>query len=346
MRAIITGLIILSALLSTTAVAAPHNAQGNIATTAEKGWFWQYWHELQAAQKAEAEKKKAKEAADKAREKAVAANKKKPKEQRDPCVDADKWRADCGFIDPGTDFEFQTKQRKALHHAAAMNPNDAKTVRALQRYTAWAVKQSFTMMQMWEWNRIQEQDLNATMMNPTAQFALAAMSRWNGKQKIAVMDEIRRQGGFLVFFSRASCAACESAVSTVRGVAAQTRLPAYEASLDGQCHEGFEGEYCHTGDLVKESASRLGVKYVPDMWLYLPEQDQWIRVSSGMESVTTITSRIKTFFNGVLAAVASGVQKAQGQMAPVDFSSDPITRSRGALGVGVPTTQSPMPNSQ
>jgi len=296
------------------------NSRGERASTPEKGWFWQYWYQMQE------EQKRIKEELSKRGELAEA-----DEDEKDPCQNKDTWSSDCGFVDPGLDYEWSQIQKDALLRAAVMDPNDATKVHSLQKFNAWAVNKAVTMMKMWQWNMIQDQDLNPNITAPIATFALQAMSDMRSKQRIDITRQISEQGGFLLFFSRKECEACGIQSPAIRGLGRWLDIPVYEGSLSGGCHEGFEGGFCQEGERIKEAARYLNVALVPDVWLYLKEQDMWLRVSSGMESQSTIASRIELFFQGVIEAIAKGMSAAEGQTAPVDFDFSREKLSRGAI---------------
>src|SRR5699024_3680979 len=126
----------------------------------------------------------------------------------DLCKEADTWTADCGFIDPGLDYDFSQKQRKEHVQSAVMAPNDPNKVKELQRFNSWAVSKAVTMMKMWQWNMVQNQELNPTLTAPVANFALQAMADVRSKGRVDVVRQIREGGGFLMFFTRKECPAC------------------------------------------------------------------------------------------------------------------------------------------
>lgn len=300
------------------------NQGGVEARTPEKGWFWQYWFQMQQEEK---ERIRAELAAQKEREQAQP----EEEEEKDPCVEADTWTASCGFIDPGLDYDFSQEQRKELLQAAVMAPNDANKVKELQRFNSWAVSKAVTMMKMWQWNMVQDQELNPNITAPIATFALQAMSDVRSRERVDVVRQIREGGGFLMYFTRKECEACAIQAPAIRGLSRWIDLPVYEANLSGGCHNGFEGEYCQEGEHIIEAARHLNVAMVPDLWLYLKEQDMWMRVSSGLEAQDTIAERIKLFFQGVVGAVAKGMSQAEGQPAPVDFDFSQEELMGGAI---------------
>ncbi|BBI65809.1 hypothetical protein HSBAA_PA_4120 (plasmid) [Vreelandella sulfidaeris] len=95
---------------------------------------------------------------------------------------------------------------------------------------------------------------------------------------------------------------------------------------------------CDTTGRSVEAAGHLAVEAVPDLWLYLPQDDLWFRVSSGVEAAQRITSRIEVFFGAIQRAAEKGLEAVgDGTSPPVDFSvPDMLERSSGGLGAGIP----------
>lgn len=300
-------------------------ADGTFSNSAERGWFWQYWYEMQKEEELKRQQER-EELAEEAPEKL---------EVEPPCESPETWEPSCGFVEPATDYEWSQQQRVALMQAAVMEPNNPEKVRAYQEMVAWAVDKAMTMTNMWEWNMAQHQDLNPYMTRPAAAFALRALASAKTNEQIDIMTQIREQGGFLMWFSRKECEACGIQAPAVQGLGRWADLPVYEASLSGGCHAGFEGEFCQQGERIQEAAKTLNVAYVPDVWLYLKNEDAWIRVSSGMEAQSTIMERMKMFFTGVVQAAAKGIVAAKDQHAPIDFDFSPQTMSKGMLSEGV-----------
>src|SRR5699024_3808614 len=82
------------------------NSRGEHSNTPEQGWFWQYWYQMQE------EQKRIKEEISKRGELAEA-----DEDEKDPCRDKDTWSSDCGFVDPGLDYEWSQIQKDALLRA-------------------------------------------------------------------------------------------------------------------------------------------------------------------------------------------------------------------------------------
>lgn len=263
---------------------------------------------------------------------------KAPKEVLDEakrCADPDTWSAECGFVDPGSNFQFQSIQRDALMERMVMHADNPSAVKEFQRYMRWAVTRAVEVSQMWEWNRVQDPSLNPNVTNPAGTYGLQMLTRAKTVDRENVMEMVRESGGFLVWFTRSTCSYCHDTLHIVRGVAEKTGLELFNASLDATCYPGFEGEYCVAGDASIDAAKRLAVLKVPDLFLYMPDTDTWIRLSTGVEDMETIVSRVSLFFKAVTAAAENGIHNAQGFSPSVNFEAEAVRSLSRGLGVGV-----------
>lgn len=157
MRNLLAGQVLAPLLLSLLALSPVLEAQTEVGSNRacldssnpkECGWFWGHLDDDEE----EEEQEKPPEV--------IAEPREEPKEEEIDCTDPDEWEPSCGFVDPQGSFEFQAKQRDMLLNQAVMSPNNPETVERFQRYMRWAVDQAITMSRMWEWNQIQNQDLN------------------------------------------------------------------------------------------------------------------------------------------------------------------------------------------
>lgn len=304
---------------------------------AECGWFWGFMEEPEKEEKPEElpipilpEPKESEQ---------------EPEEEKDkdPCEDPETWSAEeCGFVDPGKSFEFQSQQRDALLKRAVMSPNDPEAVRGFQQYMNWAVDGALNMSRTWEWNMMQDQELNPFVQNPVSAYGLRAASRVEDEHRDDVMEEIERQGGFLVWFTRNSCQHCHDMQKPLGFLKERTGLEIWNAPLDGECMDGYEDQ-CEPGAITVEGARHLGIQAVPDLWLHLPKDDLWFRVSSGVEPAGKIAGRVEHFFGAVQKAAKKGLDNAKNAPGPaVDFSEDDLIEgSDGGLAPvdGVPGTE-------
>lgn len=292
----------------------------------EKGWFWGERQKWEEAQKREAEAQAAAAAA-------AQAEKDKPKEIN--CKNPDEWNVTCGFVSPERNYDFSQKQYKELTKQLAMYPDDAGKVMQYQKFVSWAVDQAMTAARTARWNLIQNQELNPFITNPVSSFGIRAATQEIAFKEQALFQDIVDQGGILVLFSRNDCIYCHKGLDLIRYVSNETKIPLYNASLDDQCLEGFEGDACYTGPTIVKAAQNLKVIIVPDLWIYLPKENGWIRVSSGLETPDIIKSRISMFFGAAKKAAKNGLIRAANSPQPsVDFTEDTLDES-AENGVGV-----------
>lgn len=263
-----------------------------------------------------------------------------PKEvldENERCKDPETWTGDCGFVDPGANFEFQSIQRDELMKIMVMHPESPRAVKEFQRYNQWAVRRAVAVMNMWEWNTVQDPSLNPNVAEPASIFGLQMLNRAKSADRSDTADLIRESGGFIVWFTRSDCDFCTDALHLVKSLEQQTGIEVFNASLDDTCYEGFEGEYCVTNAI--EAARELAVATVPDLFLHMPEENTWIRLSTGIETTSKIIARMGIFFKAVMAAAENGVSNAEGFSPSVDFQDKTVRQLTRGLGAGVEVNQ-------
>lgn len=240
----------------------------------------------------------------------------KPESKEEACSKKSTWSADCGFIDPKEDYEFMVVQREALSKGMLMQSTDQKSVHEFQKFVKWAVDSSTEAAHTWQYTMMQDQDVNPFVTHPVSRFGLKSVIGLASAKKESVFKEIADQGGILVFWTRSDCSWCHSMAESVIRVSKETGIPSVNIPLDGMCLEGFIGDACiETTELTMEAARSLQVKYVPDLFLLLggakATPENWVRISSGIESRETIKNRISTFFGGVRAAAIAGLDNSK-----------------------------------
>ena len=291
--------------------------QVDCESDAECGWWWGYWKDVEEEEEI-------------AEEQGVSET--KPKEEKeDKCKSKDSWSVECGFVDPKGDYKFMVAQRDKLSETALMNSTDQKSVREFQRYMNWMVNAAVQYSQTWQYNMIQDTELNPYAKHPISNFGLKATFGMFKDFKRGIYDEIKEQGGVFILWTRASCKWCEIQGEAVLSLVEKTGIPAYNVSIEGACVAGFTGEFCRTADeLAIDAATQLKVAMVPDLFLLLnsktPEENAWIRIATGIEDSSRIERRIYTFFEGVKAAAEQGLLAAsndfEGERRPnVSFDS-------------------------
>jgi hypothetical protein len=312
-------------------VGAEEEAEVDCGSNAECGWWWGFWSED------EKEEELSNEIA------IPPASGQKEKEEK--CTSKENWSPDCGFVDPGDDYDFMVVQRDELSKTALMNSTDQKSVREFQRYMNWMVTAAIEYSQTWQYNMIQDTEINPFSKHPISGFGLKATFGMFKDFKRGIYDEIIDQDGVLIFWTRASCKWCEVQAEAVLSLVDKTGIPAYNISIEGPCVKGFEGEFCRSADeLAIDAATELKIAMVPDLFLLLnskdPSQNAWIRVATGIEDSSRIERRIYTFFEGVKAAAEQGLVAAKNDFERekrpnVSFDSDYYKPDRNGYQGGV-----------
>lgn len=306
---------------ATTAKVSPSHSLNK--DRADKGWFW---YEDPVTPK---EAKKPETAPPPKKETAT-----RPPKQEDPCSKMETWTASCGFVNPGTSFEFQAKQRDALLENMTMNPNNPKAVEAFQYYTKWMMERATAVANMWYYNMVQNPELDPQTKAPISTFGLKLMTDVKDASSSEIFKALKEEGA-LIYFSRSDCSFCHSMTPIVQRVAAATGMEIWNASLDSKCMEGFK--LCRTEKATTGPAQALQVTTVPTLFLYV-KPNTWIRVAVGVSDDETIKARIVSFFSAYRQALAKGMNPTtENGRANVDFSyelpsgaSKGVTASEGA----------------
>lgn len=292
---------------------------------ARQGWFW-YLDPKKAEPKPEppppAAKPKEPPKPDPGPVVVVPKKAEKPKpmteeEKEKLCKEKDTWRHDCGFIDPGADFEFQAKQRDELLQMMSLTPDNPKAVEAAQQYMKWVVGKASAAANMWYFNMVQNPDLDPTVKNPISEVGIALATRVTQASQTEYFKLIKDEGGVLFFFSRNDCSYCHDQAPYAQRVAHTMGLQLINIPLDGACLPGFEGDNC--GDNIKpEQAAILDVKIVPAIYLYVPS-NTWIRLGTGVVADNQILANTVNFFSAYRAAMIQGLDNGEGSRPSVSF---------------------------
>lgn len=306
----------------------PENPMCEPGSDTECGWFWK----RSLPEKDEDEEKPGPIEQPRRGEQA----KRSADEDQIDCTDEDEWRATCGFVDPGTSYSFQAKQRDALREQMIMNPNTPKSVRGFQKYTNWMLNQAITAARMWKYNTAQDPSLDMTTDQPTSRFGLKLLQREKSATQQKIYQLIREEGGFFVYFSRSDCNYCHDLMPVLASLEEETGVAVHNASLDEQCMPGFDAEHCLTGEHSTRPAAMLKVRTVPDLLLYLPADNTWIRLATGVKTLSTIKTRIKLFVSGMKAAYENAVVNAENEYSPnMDFKHDADLEQRMGTAKGI-----------
>jgi len=257
------------------------------------------------------------------------------------CRKRETWTDECGFVDPGKDFEFQGKERDGLLQAMSMSHNDPRAVENFQYYMRWLMQRSIEVANLWEYNEAQNPDLDPTVKAPISTFGLRLMTQVRDSSEGAILGALKDQGAFLIYFSRSDCNFCLAMSSVLDTLTESTGLEIWDASLDDHCMTGYENR-CKRGTQAVAAGQALQVAIVPTLFLYIPggkaADDTWIRIATGISDAATMRGRIVAFFSAYRTALLRGVTNSQPGRAPVDFSdNDP-----SGTGPGVPTVK-PLP---
>lgn len=263
-----------------------------------------------------------------------------PQEPPEPpearCKKADTWSAECGFVDPGTDFAFQSKQRDALMERMAVSPNDPKAVENFQYYMRWVIGRAAEVTNIWRYNMAQNPELDPSVNAPVSAFGLRLMTDVRKGQASEIYELIRNEGGFLVYFSRHDCTFCHQMSDTFKRLSKETGLPVRNAALDNTCMPGFE-EGCMVAPQTTAPAQALQVATVPALFLYV-KPNTWIRIATGVVDLQTMKLRTEQFFQAYRNAMLRGIDNGNGARAPVDFSD---TDAKGSTSTGIEGGKNP-----
>jgi thiol-disulfide isomerase/thioredoxin len=263
---------------------------------------------------------------------------KKPPENR--CAKAQTWSPECGFVDPGTDFDFQAKQRDALLVQMSMSKNDPKAVEQFQYYMRWVMGRASEVANLWAFNMVQNPELDPQAKQPISTFGIRMMTDVQRGQESEIYKIIREEGGMLVFFTKSDCQFCHAMSPSMQRIARETGLPVRNAALDATCIPAFV-EGCMSGEAVQAPAQALQVATVPAVFLYV-KPNTWIRVSTGLTDETTLKSRIFSFFSAYRTAMLKGINNSQKGRPSVDFS---FAQDITGTAKGVATKDEPEPRA-
>ncbi len=316
-------LLLLTTLCLSTAVfaAPPAAADAKTAGGVERGWFF---FEDPPAPKEEP-------AAPPAPPPAFPKELPPPPPKESPCAKKETWTAECGFVNPGTDFQFQAKQRDALMERMTVSQNDPKAVEAVQYYMRWVLERTAEVTNLWWYNMVQNPELDPNVTAPVSAFGLRLMSDVRKGQASEIFKLIKEEGGMFVYFSRHDCAFCHQMTETLVRLSRDTGIPLRNAALDDQCMPAFK-EGCMTAPATIPPAQALQVATVPAVFLYV-QPNTWLRIGTGVVDLTSLKLRTTQFFSAYRTALLKGVDNSQKGRPAVDFSSiNPSAASTGAAG--------------
>lgn len=248
----------------------------------------------------------------------------------DKCKNKKTWSADCGFVDPGEDFDFQATQRDALFERMSVARNNPQAVEAVQYYMRWALERTSEVSNLWWYNMTQNPELDPTVTSPISVFGLRLMSDVKAGHDKEIYQLIKDEAGMLVYFSRSDCNFCHQMAGPLQQLEKRTGIPVRNASLDAKCMPGFETG-CLTAPASEAPARALQVAIVPSVFLYV-QPNTWLRVATGVVDVDSMETRIVQFFSAYRNALLKGVENGQKGRASVDFGET----APSGTGKGVP----------
>ncbi|PNG50029.1 hypothetical protein WDL1P1_00023 (plasmid) [Variovorax sp. WDL1] len=299
------------------------NAAADARAKAEKGWW--YFEKKKEPPKLE-------EPAPQPQPEPVAQPSKPEKSKEEKCKEKATWSADCGFVHPGQDFEFQAKQRDALMERMVVSNNDPQAVEAFQYYMRWVLERTSEVTNLWWYNMVQNPELDPTAAQPISAMGLRLMTEVRKGSEAEIFDVARDEGGMFVFFSRSDCIFCHQMAEPLRIMQERTKLPIRNASLDGQCIAPFV-EGCLTGEVAIQAAQALQVATVPTVFLYI-KPNTWIRIATGITDADSMATRAMQFFTAYRTALLKGVENGQDGRPSVDFGKDEGPTGNLSTGVG------------
>lgn len=237
------------------------------------------------------------------------------------CKAYETWNPQCGWRDPGTNYAWMKQQEEALAKQMVMTSNSPWAVKQYQKFVLWAVDRVGEVASTWSFNVSQDQDLNPNLRNVTSRQGLRWASSSKPMERKAFFQMIKEDGGFLVYWTRSDCLYCRRMLKTINIVGEESGLEIWNASLDGKCEEGFK-DRCMVAPTTHAPAAMLSVKVVPDLMLYMPKENAWLRVASGVDAAEPILSRMKLYAQGVRSAAVSGTRSELPGQPATNFSRE------------------------
>ena len=245
------------------------------------------------------------------------------------------WTAMCGFVNPGTNFAFQAKERDALLERMSMSPNNRAAVQAAQYYMRWVTGRAIEAANIWQYNLVQNPSLDPTVRMPFSQLGLQLMTSVKSARSKSIYGVLKREKAFLVYFSRYNCQFCQAMDRILLYMREDHGITVWNTPIDGKCMPNFK-HHCYPGRKAVLAAEALRVRIVPTVFLYVPgsttAQDLWMRVSTGFTDEKTLSGRIVSFFTAYRRALLEGVHNGIDGTPSVDFSSKPAS----GVAPGVP----------
>lgn len=254
-----------------------------------------------------------------------------PPPKEESCKKKESWAPDCGFVDPGEDFEFQEKQRDEILKYMAVSKNNPKAVEAFQYYMRWVMDRASEIGNFWMYNAVQNPDLDPSVKAPVSTFGLKLVSDITDVNDKKVFNLLKEDGAFFLFFSKSDCAFCHHMKNPLDTLGNMTGLEIKNVSLDSKCLDFITGE-CMVSPKGDKAAQALNVRIVPTLFLYI-RPNTWIRIGTGVVDATTMKNRAVQFFSAYKKALTLGVSNYSGSTPSVSFEGNGVsgTQSTGVI---------------
>ena len=253
------------------------------------------------------------------------------------CSTMNTWTAHCGFVNPGTNFAFQEKERDALLQRMSMDPGSLAAVQSAQYYMLWVTNRAIEAANVWQYNLVQNPSLDPTVRMPFNQLGLQLMTGVRSARAKNIYAVLKKEKAFLVYFSRYNCDFCQAMDQILLYMREDHGISVWNTPIDGKCMPNFKN-HCYPGRKAVLAAEALRVRVVPTVFLYVPggtpAQDLWMRVSTGLTDEQTLSGRIVSFFVAYRRALLEGVHNGINGAPPVDFSNRPPSGVETAFAGG------------
>lgn len=130
--------------------------------------------------------------------------------------------------------------------------------------------------------------LDASSKRPTANFGMKTMSRAANGNRDALLKAIGDKSG-IYFFYRSDCPYCKQQAPLIRGLEREFSFEIKTISLDGQPLPNSPWDSFQTN---QGQAEQLGVRQVPAMYLFNPENNSIELVAQGLQSLPQLKKRV------------------------------------------------------
>ena len=223
----------------------------------------------------------------------------------DPCTHKETWESHCGFVNPGGNFLFFSIQAEKLEQNMVMNAEDAEATKQYQRLHQWAITQAIQVAENWEFNRMNGLDWSDEM-NGMSRFGLRLYRQSQALKQQALFEAVKKEGGLLLWFTRADCAYCHHTASVYTSIHQETGIPLVNVSILGDCILSDEEQYdCGQGEKAMIIAQLAAVDVTPALYVYIPHDAeiekkgknnaQFIAINKGVETTDRIVDRLYRF---------------------------------------------------